>query len=173
MIYSYIDICFSFIFYIIYMLFIYIYVYYVYTLYICCIFKANCIAWMNGWHCDFLSRSLTLATCALLDPTYIWGLDSSHEIMCVWVHSTTWSISLCIFECNELFMGQSFLNVTIPWWCCFPLWNAVPGRWKVSLFFSPTGNSLANCFRCILMNESNADFLPLLLSFCLVLSPST
>lgn len=167
MIYSYIYV---FLLYHIYV----IYIYCVYTLYICCIFlKANCIAWMNGWHCDFLSRSLTLATCALLDPTYIWVLDSSHEIMCVcgyilpldpylFVYSNVTSCSWV----SHFWMWQSHGDVASLSEMPFP-------EDEKSAFFSPTGNSLANCFRCILMNESNADFLPLLLSFCLVLSPST
>lgn len=89
--YIYIYMIFFIFFYTVYDVYIYCRYIYIYTLLLllyvahilCCIFfrGLHCLdEWMTLW---FLSWSLTLAICALLDPTYIWVLDSSHEIMCV------------------------------------------------------------------------------------------
>lgn len=76
-------------------------IYILYIFYVCWniyyYFFGECIAWRNGWQCDFLSRSLTLTTCALLDPTYIWVLDSSNETMCVGTFHHLIRISLYIY----------------------------------------------------------------------------
>lgn len=74
-----------------------IYIMYIYIIFICWniyyVFLGECIAWRNGWQCDFLSRSLTLT----VDPTYIWVLDSSKETMCVGTFHHLIRISLCIY----------------------------------------------------------------------------